>query len=90
VYIVGMPGMFASAWRGPKTSTTRGHQYGPAEVLSDEEARQYLDGCPVCGADVPIHPIIMWGLGDRTFTPTRGRSTNGPRLPVGVRSGEYL
>jgi hypothetical protein len=49
VYIIGMPGLFATAYRDP-------------EILSHEEARSFFHGCPECGEDVKPYPIVLPGV----------------------------
>jgi hypothetical protein len=64
VYVVGMPGLFASVYRGPQVLTSKGPTRGRSELLPHEEARRFLEGCPACGEDVPTYPIVMRGLGE--------------------------
>jgi hypothetical protein len=59
VYVIGMPGLFAHAYRGRRVRTLQGMKLGPSEKLTHVEAREYVDGCPVCRRDVPTYPIII-------------------------------
>jgi hypothetical protein len=59
VYVIGMPGLFAHAYRGALVRTYHGPKIGEAEKLTHEEAREYIEGCPSCGRDVPTYPIVI-------------------------------
>jgi hypothetical protein len=67
VHIVGMPGLFAAAYRGAHDPMFQGDGWGLAEYLDHEEARRFLDGCPGCGRDVPTTPIRLSGVA--TYAP---------------------
>jgi len=59
VYVIGMPGLFAHAYRGALVRTWEGPKLTRSEKLTHDEAREYVSGCPVCGRDVPTYPIVM-------------------------------
>jgi hypothetical protein len=59
VYVIGMPGLFAYAYRGRKVRTWQGPKLTRSEKLTHEEAREFIEGCPECGRDVPTYPIVM-------------------------------
>ena len=59
VYVIGMPGLSAHAYRGAVVRTWQGPKHGAAEKLTHEEAREYIEGCPRCGRDVPTYPIVI-------------------------------
>jgi hypothetical protein len=62
VYIAGMPGLWAVAYRGPLVRTADGMKRGLSVMLSHEEARSFFYGCPECGEDVKTYPIVIQGL----------------------------
>jgi hypothetical protein len=66
VYIIGMPGLFATAYRDP-------------EILSHEEARSFFHGCPECGEDVKTYPIVLPGVREGGI---RGRPTIPDPWPI--------
>jgi hypothetical protein len=69
VYIIGMPGLFAHAFRGLRVPMPGRGDYGPSEKLTHAEARQYANGCPECGKDVKTTVMSLGGLGDQVPYP---------------------
>jgi hypothetical protein len=59
VYVIGAPGLFAHAYRGALVRTWQGPKLTRSEKLTHEEAREYKEGCPSCGRNVPTYPIVM-------------------------------
>jgi len=57
--VIGAPGLFAYAYRGTLVRTWQEPKLTRSEKLTHEEAREYKEGCPSCGRNVPTYPIVM-------------------------------